>query len=40
MILSNQLMVDNGDFVVEHLTDSPENIQCVETIEVGLQAFD
>ena len=38
MILSNQLMVDNGDFVVEHLTDSPENIQCVEAFAAGNNA--
>ena len=38
MILSDQLMVDNSDFVVEHLTDSPENIRCVETFAAGKNA--
>lgn len=35
MILSAQLMVDSGDFVVEHLVDSDENRILLERFKVG-----
>ena len=35
MILSAQLMVDSGDFVVEHLVDSDENRVLLERFAVG-----
>jgi hypothetical protein len=38
MILSDQLVVDNGDFVVEHLTDSPESRRSVEEFAAGNNA--
>ena len=38
MILSEQLIVDNDDFVVEHLTDSTEDVQCVGAFSAGNNA--
>ncbi len=35
MILSAQLMVDSGDFVVEHLVDSDENRILLKRFAVG-----
>ena len=38
MILSDQLIVDNGDFVVEHLDDSTENRYSVDSFASGNNA--
>ena len=38
MILSDQLIVDNGDFVVEHLDDSTENRHSVDSFASGNNA--